>query len=82
MFGPTRKPDLKKYILWTDYIRLIDPSCFLHGPFDFDARSDVIKLKQYVALTHWKFILTRCFILSIVPPTHFTLTDTTHITLH
>ena len=51
LFGPTRKLDLKKYILWTDSIHLTDPSCFLHGPFNFDTRSDVIKPKQYIALT-------------------------------
>ena len=82
LLGPTRKPDLTKYILWTDSIHLTDPSCFLHGPFDFDARPDVIKPKQYVALTHWEFLLTCCSILSIVPPTLSILTDTTHVTLY
>ena len=82
LFGPTRKLDLKKYILWTDSIHLTDPSCFLHGPFNFDTRSDVIKPKQYIALTHWEFLLTRCSVLSIVPPTLSTLIDTTHIPLH
>ena len=82
LFGPTRKPDLKKYTLWTDSIHLTDPSCFLYGPFDFDDRSDVIKPKQYVVLTYWEFILTRCSTLSIVPPILSTLTDTTHVALH
>ena len=34
LLRPARKPDLKKNILWTDSIHLIDPSCFLHEPFD------------------------------------------------
>ena len=82
LFGPTRKPDLKKYILWTDSIHLTDPSCFLHGRFSFDTRSDVIKPKQYIALTHWEFLLTRCSVLSIAHPNLSTLTYTTHTTLH
>ena len=82
LFEPTRKPDLKKYVLWTDSIHLTDSSYFLHEPLNFDTRSDVIKPNQYIALTHWEFLLTRCSVLSIVPPTLSTLTDTTHITLH
>ena len=74
LFGPTRKPDLKKYIIWTYSIYLTDPSCFFHEQFNVDARSDVIKPKQYIALTHWEFLLTRCFVLSIIPPTLSTLT--------
>ena len=81
LLGPNQKPDLKKFILWTDSIHLTDPSCFLHRPFNFDARSDVVKPKQYIALTYWKFLLTRCSILSIVPPILSTLTDTSHVPL-
>ena len=48
-----REPNLKKYIHWIDSVHLIDTSCFIHGSFNFDSRSDVIKSKQYVALSHW-----------------------------
>ena len=37
LFSPRRKPDLTKYILWTDSVHLTDTSCFLHGPFNFDS---------------------------------------------
>ena len=71
-----RKPNLKKYIHWIDSVHLIDTSCFIHGSFNFDSRSDVIKSKQYVALSHWEFIITHCSTLSIFPHILFTLTDT------
>ena len=81
LLRPNQKPDLKKFILWTDYIHLTDSSCFFHGPFNFDTRSYVVKPKQYIALTHWEFLLTRCSILNIVPPTISTITDTSHVPL-
>ena len=77
LFKPNRKPNLAKYMLWTDSIHLSDSSCFIHGPFNFDSRSDVISAKQFVALRHWEFLLTSCIALCIVPPTISTLTATT-----
>ena len=32
LFSPKRKPDLAKYMLWSDSVHLTDPSCFIHGP--------------------------------------------------
>ena len=52
LFGPKRKPDSTKYILWTDSVPLTDPSCYLFGPFNFDSHSNVITTNQHVALTH------------------------------
>ena len=74
LFGPKRKPDSKKYILWTDSVHLTDPSCFLHGPFNFDSHSDVITPNQHVALTHWEYLFTLCNTLGIVSPILSTLT--------
>lgn len=62
LFGPKRKQDLRKYILWTD------SSCYLHGSFNFDSHSDVITGKQHIVLTNWRFLLTICHSFSIVPP--------------
>ena len=67
LFGPKCKPDLRKYILWTDSVHLTDSSCYLHGPFNFDSHSDVITAKHHIALTHWEFLLTICHSFSIVP---------------
>ena len=67
-FGPKRKPDSNKYIHWTDSVHLTDPSCYLHGPFNFDSHSDVITAKQHVALTHWEYLLTICNTFGIVSP--------------
>jgi len=67
LFGPKCKPDLRKYILWTDSVHLTDSSCYLHGPFNFDSNSDVITTKQHIVLTHWEFLLTICHSFSIVP---------------
>ena len=77
LFKPNKRPDLTKYMLWTDSIYLTDSSCFIHGPFNFDSRANVISAKQFVALRHWKNLLTSCIALSIVPSTISTLTTTT-----
>ena len=42
LLGPNQKPNTKTYILWKDYIHLSGPSCYIHGPFNFDSRSDII----------------------------------------
>ena len=68
LFGPKRKPDSSKYILWSDSVHLTDFSCYLHGSFNFDSYSDVIIAKQHIALTHWKYCLTFFHTFSIVPP--------------
>ena len=75
MFGPKRKPDSNKYILWKDSVHLTDPSCYLHDPFNFDSHSDVITPNQHVALTHWESLFTLCNTLGTVPPILSTLTD-------
>ena len=33
LFGPKRKPDPNKYIIWTDYVHLSYLSCYLYGTF-------------------------------------------------
>ena len=35
LFGPKRKSDSNKYILWTDSVHLTNPSCYLDGKFLF-----------------------------------------------
>ena len=65
---PKRKPDPIKYILWTDSIHSTDPSCYLHGSFNFTSYSDIITSKQHVALTHWEYVLTVCNTLSFFSP--------------
>ena len=55
-------------MLWSDSVHLTDSSCFIHGPFNFESRSDLISVKQFVALCHWEYPLTCCITLSIVPP--------------
>ena len=76
LFNSNRKPNLTKYMLWTDSVHLIDSTLFIHEPFSFDSRSDVISAKQFVVLHHWEFLLTSCISLGIVPPTIFILTET------
>ena len=65
------KPNLAKYMLWTDSVHLTDSSYFIHGPFNFDSLSDVIYAKQFVDLRHWEFLLTSCTALDIAPPPLF-----------
>ena len=60
LFKPTRKPDLTKYMLWTDSVHLTDLSYFIYGPFNYDSRSDNISAKQFVALRHCEYFLTSC----------------------
>ena len=45
LFKPNRKPNLSNFMLLTDSIHLSDSSCYIHGPFNFDSRSDVISAK-------------------------------------
>ena len=52
LLEPNLKPNLKKYILSTDSVHLIDSSCYIHGPFHFDHRSDVIKSNKRIASCH------------------------------
>ena len=59
--GFNRKPNPKNYILWTDSVHLTDPSCFIHGLFNFDPRSGVIRLK------HMLFLVIRIFFSIVVP---------------
>ena len=73
-FSPKLKPNPKKYMLWSDSIYLIDSMCFIHEPFKYDTHADTIQPKQYVALTHWEFLLYFCSQFNIVPPTLSTLT--------
>jgi len=44
------KPNLTKYIWWTDSVHLTDTSHFLHGNFNFDSQSGIIPTDQYVVL--------------------------------
>ena len=75
LFGPKRKPDSSKYILWNDSVYSIYSSCYLHGLFNFDSYLDIIIVKQQIALTHWEYIQTVYNNFSIVPPIFSTLTD-------
>ena len=45
LFKPNIKPNLAKYMLWTESVHLTDSSCFIHGSFNFDSHSDVIPAK-------------------------------------
>ena len=76
LLGPNRKPNLKKYILWIDSVQLIDSSCYIHGSFNFDSRSDIIKPNQHIKLCHWEFFLTFCSTFSIILPLLSTLIAT------
>ena len=59
---------MDKYILWYDSVHLTDASWFIHCPFNFDSRSDIISAQQFIALIHWKVLLTPCNALGIVRP--------------
>ena len=75
LFGPTRETNDKKYILWKDSIHLTNSWCYIHGIFNFDSRSDIIKPKTYITLNYWKLPLTTCSTLGIVLSIISTLTD-------
>ena len=67
LFKSNCKPNLAKYMLWTDSVHLTDSSCFIHSHFNFDSRSDVISAKQFVVLRHLEFLLAFYIALGIVP---------------
>ena len=68
LLDPKRKPDLAKYMLWSESVHLTDPSCLIHEPFNFDSHSDIISVKHYIAFHHWELSLTSCNKLGITPP--------------
>ena len=76
LFSPKRKPDLTKYLVWSNFIHLTDPSCFIYDPFNFESHSDIVFSKIYIVLCHWKFLLVPCNGLCIVLPIISSLTDT------
>ena len=45
LMGQKRKSDSNKYIILTDSVYLTTSSCYLHSPFNFDLRSDIIIAK-------------------------------------
>ena len=55
---------------------LTDPHCFTHGPFIYDAHSDVIFSIQHVTLNHSNFLLLFCTKFGFVPPLISTLAAT------
>ena len=73
IFSPKGNPDLTKYTLWTNSVRVTDPSCFIHGPFNFDSQSDIISANQYIILRDWEFPLTLSNELGIAPLPLFSL---------
>ena len=56
-------------MLWSDSAHLTDSKYYIHGPFNYDAHTDIIQPKQHDDLTHWKCLLSFCNQLSIVRPT-------------
>ena len=40
-----QRPYSDQLVTWTDSIHLTDSSCYIHGHFNFDSRSDIIKPK-------------------------------------
>ena len=67
LLGPNQISNIKKYLLWTNFVHLTNSSCYIHGPFNFAFRSDIINPNQCIALSHCEFFLTSCSILSIIP---------------
>ena len=73
LLSPKRKPTPKIYMLWSDSVHLTDSKYFIHGPFNYDAHTDIIQSKQHVTLIHWEFLLSFCSQFSIIPPALSTL---------
>ena len=73
LFLPKRTPNPKKYMLGSYSVHLTDSKNFIHGPFNYDAHTDIIKTKQHGVLTHWEFLISFCNQFSIVPPILSTL---------
>ena len=67
LFSPKCKPNLKKFMLWSNSVHLTDTKYFIHGPFNFEAHDDIMQPNQHVALTHWKLLFSFCTQFSIVP---------------
>ena len=67
LFYPHRLPQSDSCELLTDIILLCNPDCHLLGIFTFKPRSDIIKLKQYLARSVWEVIFLLCSSICIIP---------------
>ena len=55
LFSTKRKPNLKTFMLWSDFVHLMDIKYFIHDSFNYVAHHDIIQPNHHVALTYWKF---------------------------
>ena len=67
LFHPLRNPNLFKFRLWTDTVRLTNSNCYLQGLFDFEYRNDVLNPCNYVACDQWLLLDSSCSVSGIVP---------------
>ncbi len=70
---PTHIPRSSKYIAWADTVVLTNPAVSLIGPFDFqpverNEQGRTPSYKQYVPVTLWQELATRCLAVGISPP--------------
>ena len=54
--SPKRKPNLKKFMYWSDSLHITDTKYFIHIPFNFDAHDGIIQPNQHVALINCEFL--------------------------
>ena len=48
------RPNLKKFMLWSDSVHLTDTKYFIYGLFNFDTHDDIIQPNHHDSLTHWE----------------------------
>lgn len=73
LFSYQQKPNLKKCMLWLDYVHLTNTKYFIHSPFNFDTPNGIIQPKYHVVLSHWDCFLSFCYHFSTIPSTLSTL---------
>jgi hypothetical protein len=65
---PTRIPDPKRFLPWSDELPLCSNTCHLVGPFDFLEPSTPRGYRQFIPLPIWEQLLTVCQREGIVIP--------------
>ena len=65
---PHQSPDKPTHSLWIDTVHLCNSDCYLLCPFNFEPRSDIVRLSQFVTREIWDSLLLLRISLCIFPP--------------
>jgi len=68
LFCPNIAPDHKKYIQWGVRVQLVDGSCLLIGPFNFESVKKSNRIRNIVPCSLWRQLVEICRRQNILHP--------------